>query len=322
MRKFEIIGTINPKTVNQEFLIDLNLAGVTIFRINGAHVDPEDIPEISILLRKSLKNKIKIQVDLGGSKIRTKNIYEPICIKKGKSLELKEANFNYPDFLKILDKGDIVLSSDGQLELTVEKVSKEKVKLKSRCDGFLLNNKGVHLITKSLAHLPVLSQKDKELVEFIKKGTIDYVGISFVRSPEQVQEVKSLFSDTPVKPIFKLETREATQKDTLKRILDLHDTFSIDRGDLVSEVGMVQFPEIFNRTLEECLSRKKRIFVATQIFASMVNHNIPFISELMEFDRLYRSDISGIQLSEEIAIGKYPFEILRIINERIESGEN
>jgi len=321
MKSFDITGTINPKTVDDKFLIDLHHAGVTIFRINGAHIDPSDIPEISKRVKKILKNKVKIQVDLEGSKIRTKDIYEPICIKKGKSIELRQTNFNRPDFLSILDKGDIILSSDGQLELTVEKITKEKVLLSTRCEGFLLNNKGIHLANKSLAHLPVFTQKDKILIKHMKQNQIDYAGISFVRSPEQVNEVLSTFSNSPVKPIIKLETKEATQKETLKQILSLHDTFSIDRGDLMSEVGMIQFPTIFERTLKDCLSRKKRIFVATQIFASMVNHNLPYISELMEFHRLYRANISGIQLSEEIAVGKYPFEVLRLINTMVSQGE-
>ncbi|PKL70341.1 MAG: hypothetical protein CVV30_03000 [Methanomicrobiales archaeon HGW-Methanomicrobiales-1] len=321
MRQFDITATINPKTVDDKFLIDLHQSGVTIFRINGAHIDPSDITEISKKIKKSLKNKVKIQVDLEGSKIRTKDIYEPICIKKGKLIELKQTNFNRTDFISILDKGDVILSSDGQLELTVEKITKEKVSLSSRCEGFLQNNKGVHLTSKSLAHLPVFTQKDQILIEHMKESQIDYAGISFVRSPEQVKEVLSIFHNSPVKPIIKLETKEATKNETLKQILSLYDTFSIDRGDLMSEVGIIQFPEVFNHTLEACLSYKKRIFVATQIFASMVNHNLPYISELMEFSRLYHANISGIQLSEEIAIGKYPFEILKLINEMKKSGE-
>lgn len=322
MRQFDITGTINPRTVNEKFLVDLHHSGVTIFRINGAHIDPSDIPEISKLIKKSLKNEVKIQVDLEGSKIRTKNIYEPIFIKKGKSLELKQTNFSYPDILSILETGDMLLSSDGQLELTVEKVTKKNIILHSSCDGLLQNNKGIHLATKSLAYLPVFSQKDKIIIDYIKKNQIDYAGISFVRSPEQVKEVLSTFSNSLVKSIIKLETKEATQKDSLKRIFELHDTFSIDRGDLMSEVGLIHFPKIFDQTLADCLSNKKRICVATQIFASMVSHNKPYISELMEFYRLYHANISGIQLSEEIAIGKYPFEILRLINEIILSGEN
>lgn len=323
MRPFDIIGTINPKTVNEKFLVNLNLSGVTIFRINGAHIDPNDIPEISELIKKkSLKNKVKIQVDLEGSKIRTKNIYEPICLKKGKTIELKRTNFNQSNFFALLDKGDILISSDGQIELTIEKITKEKVIINSRCDGFLFNNKGIHLVNKSLAQLPIFTEKDRVLIENIKQNQVDYAGISFLRSPEQVKEVLSIFRNSQSKPVIKLETKEATEKGALKQIIELHDTFSIDRGDLISEVGLNQFPKIFNHTLKECLSNKKRIFVATQLFASMIDHNKPFISELMEFHRLYQSNISGIQLSEEITIGKYPFEILRLINEIIKCGEN
>ena len=322
MRQFDIIGTINTKTIDEKFLDDLYQSGVTVFRINGAHIEPDDIPKISGLIRKQLSDKVKIQVDLEGSKIRTKNICKTIFLQKGKKVDLKSNNFNQPKILSILNEGDTILSSDGQIELVVDKISDEEVTLLSLCTGVLQNNKGIHIKNKSLNKLPVFTEKDTLFIKYIKKNQIDYAGISFVRSPEQVLEALTAFSNSRVKPIIKLETKEATEKESLRKILELHDTFSIDRGDLISEVGMTQFPSIFNYTLEQCLSHKKRIFVATQIFASMVDHNIPYISEIIEFHRLYQLDITGIQLSEEISIGKNPLEILKVINNIIMDGEH
>ena len=219
---------------------------------------------------------------------------------------MKPNNFNQPKLFSIIEEGDTVLSSDGQIELVVDKISNERMTLLSLCTGVLQNNKGIHIKNKSLDQLPVFTEKDKLLIKYIKQNQIDYAGVSFVRSPEQVMEAIAVFSNSRVKPIIKLETREATERESLRKILKLHDTFSIDRGDLISEVGITHFPIIFNYTLDQCLSHKKRIFIATQIFASMVDNNMPYISEIIEFHRLYQLNITGIQLSEEISIGKNP----------------
>jgi pyruvate kinase len=123
---------------------------------------------------------------------------------------------------------------------------------------------------------------------------------------------------TNIKPIVKLETKEASEQENLNKILTVADTFLIDRGDLLSEVGLIRFPNIFNMLLKATKDSKKSIFIATQLFGSMYQHNVPFLSEIMEFHRLLKENITGVQLSEETAIGLHPFAVLEVIKNLVE----
>ena len=313
MSKLEIIATINTHKITRAFLRQLVENGATIMRMNGAHVRPPDIPKAVGLIREHCGRDAKILVDLPGNKIRTSGLLQNVALKNGETFELESRNFSYPGFIDYLKAGDAVTSSDGQLSMAVEKVHADRVSFTALCDGELLNNKGLHLPAKSLAHLPFLFDRDREILKHALPCDIDYAGFSFIRTPENVDEAHSVLAGSAMTPIIKLETKEGTEPAALDAILKRASTFLIDRGDLASEVGMTRFPMTFNRTLAKALASGGKVFVATQLFASMYEHNLPHLSEVMEFHRLARTGIVGIQLSEEIAIGKHPLEVLKII---------
>lgn len=313
----QIIATLNSHKIEKDFILKLYASGATLFRLNGVHVKLGDIAQSVKLIREFVGNKVRILVDLPGNKIRTNNIYQNITLKMNEHFELGAANFNFRSFIDYLEKGDIILSSDGQLRMTVLKKCGERIILKALTNGEILNNKGMHLPTKSLSHMPFLFEKDMQIIDQCKQCDVDLIGFSFVRHPDNMKEAFNAISQSNLTPLFKLETREATDEKCLGAILDRGHSFLIDRGDLVSEVGIVRFPKIFNHIVDRVKKRKKELFVATQLFASMYNHNVPFISEVMEFHRLVKMGISGFQLSEEIAIGLYPFEVLKLMKDII-----
>lgn len=311
----EIIATINTTKADKEFICNVVEHGATILRINGAHVLPENIVSAVDKLREYTQGlKVKIMVDLPGNKIRTKNIYEEIRLQINENFELSKSNFNFEGFIDYLNVGNLVFSSDAQLKMETVKVSQNSVTFKALTNGVLLNNKGMHVQDKDLSNLPFVTERDELLLSACIKSSVDFVGLSFVRSAENIQQVRKLLAGIDIKLIVKLETKEGTSKKVLEEILNNADIFSIDRGDLFSEVGFEKFPETFISVMDATLKNKKKLFIATQLFASMYNHNVPFLSEVMEFYRLAKSGIYGIQLSEEIAVGLHPIEVLDTIS--------
>jgi pyruvate kinase len=311
--RLEIIATINTHKIGRRFLGELVEHGVTIMRLNGAHVLQDQIPKAVALIRECCGRDARVLLDLPGNKIRTSGLLESVSVKNGERFELEAKNFNVESFVRHLKEGDVVVSSDGQLKMVVETLVSDRVSFVSLCDGELLNNKGIHLERGRLADTPFLFERDRALLAAGVAVGIDYVGFSFVRTAENAREACRLLEGTGVAPILKIETREATEPDALDAILATTDRFLIDRGDLASEVGVLQFPSVFNRTLEKAVAGGRQVFVATQLFASMCDHNLPYLSEVIEFHRLAHSGIVGIQLSEEIAVGKHPVEVLRLI---------
>jgi len=115
-----------------------------------------------------------------------------------------------------------------------------------------------------------------------------------------------------IKIIAKLETREAIQN--MDSLLKANKYFLLDRGDLAGEMGIANVPKVQAQLIRKCRKLNKKLIIATQFLISMVNQPVPHISEVGEIYTVIKSGVSGIQLSEETAIGKYPYECINIIN--------
>lgn len=320
-RSLDIIGTVNLDEVSPEFLSALVEHGVTIFRLNGAHVPPSRIGEAVALIRRACGDEVKVLVDLPGTKIRTTGLRERVVLKKGDEFELEAGNFTMEAFVRALKVGDVLLSSDGQLKLTVEALPPGRIRLAAQCDGALLDNKGVHLQRETPSEVPFLVERDRLILAEAVKARVDYAGFSYVRSPDDVDEAHRVLAGTGIAPFIKLETREATTPETLEAILPRASVFLIDRGDLASEVGIAQFAPTFIATMTRALAAGKTLFVATQLFMSMCDKELPYLSEVVEFHRLVVAGIAGIQLSEETATGRHAIEVLRLIARLTGDGE-
>ena len=309
----DIIVSINTQKIDQTELLRMADLGATIVRLNGAHLDPNVLPSVIAAIRDKGKDRFRIMLDLPGNKIRTCGIQAPIALQVGQTFQLYPQNFSYPGFIGLLKEGDLLTSQDGRLHMRVDGLGGGCVTLRALSQGHLDNNRGVHRTGGSPTGMPFLLEKDHELIRLAKELPIDILAISYVRSTDDIGQIEKILAGCRLTPLYKIETREAIEH--LDAILGRVQRILIDRGDLSSEIGLVQFPDVFNRILDRCRPLGKEVFVATQLFASMIEHNRPFISEVMEFDRLVKIGIQGIQLSDETAIGHYPMEVLEFIAE-------
>jgi len=284
-----------------------------IYRINGAHSDPNGIKSSIEEIRGKIKGA-KILVDLPGNKIRTQNLNSPIEVKNGEEFFLDSRNTNYPDFLSFLQLGDEVYADDSTLTFKVSGIDKGIIKFISYSYGFLKNNKGLH-IRGIHDRIPFLFQKDKDIIEAINSLSIDFVGLSFVRDLDDIMIAKKLINDS-INIISKIETKSAVNN--LETILNEVKYILIDRGDLSSEVGLHKVPYYQDYIIEKSMFYSNKVFLATQFMKNMELNPIPSISEVIDLYNTFKSSVYGIQLSEETAIGKYPVECLRMVNTILE----
>jgi pyruvate kinase len=148
---------------------------------------------------------------------------------------------------------------------------------------------------------------------------VDYISLSFVRTVDDIRTAKRVvFShpDTKIKIIAKIETASAVKN--IEGILREIDTINVDRGDLSSDIGIMKLPPTQDLLIEAALRSKKDMFLATQVLKNMENHSMPLISELVDLYRSIRKGISGVQLSEETATGKYATECVKLIFDSFE----
>lgn len=309
---FSVLVTLGPSILEPEKLKRISSYGRCIFRINGAHEDAESMIGLTERVRAVLPTA-ELLVDLPGNKIRTKNLTTPIRLVRGENFRLLPSQINFSEFWSYLKKGDEVLANDSTYRLEVLSVDAEAIVLRSHSDGMLGNNKGLHVrgIHKDI---PFLFEKDQSLLRRAVELKLDFVSLSFVRTAEDIQESKKLLVSaggvTP-KIIAKIETESSVKN--LGPILQEVDLLNVDRGDLSSDIGLLNLPVTQERIIQSVLRAGKRIYLATQFLKNMENNPVPLIAELTSLHEVMKSGIHGIQLSEETAIGRYPCECVKLV---------
>ena len=311
MNNFDVITTLNLHLLNADMLTKLSKNGASIFRINGSHIRVDELNIYSSSVRNVLGKEAKLLIDLPGNKIRTAILSQPIVLQTGKSFDLHSDQINYPGFLENLAEGDLLLANDSLFKFRVEEIYKDKVTLLSYTDGALKSNKGIHLVGK-IVKSPFLFDRDRALIEEAKKCEVDYIGFSFVRTVADVEEARKSLKNSSLGSIFKIETASAVKN--LEQLIPLADNFLVDRGDLSCDIGIENVDRIQKFILRTVKKHpNKKIFFATQFFHSMLENNVPLISEICGFSDAVNEGVDGIQLSEETAVGKHPLEILQLI---------
>lgn len=281
-----------------------------IYRINGAHGSIADI-EAGI---KNIRSQIPgahILMDLPGNKVRTANIEVGIQLEKGKTFELLSSQFNYPDFYRHLQPGMTAWANDSVFEFEVVSADSERIVFLSKSDGVLINGKGVHVrgIHKDI---PFLFEKDRRLIELANQYKLDFVGLSFVRTPENVQEAKALIGEG-TQIISKIETIDAVEH--INEILPLVRYILVDRGDLSTDIGIEKIPRFQKYIIDKALYFDVKVFLATQVLKNMETKPIPTIGEIEALYEIMKSGVYGVQMSEETAVGRYVPECVHLLEQ-------
>lgn len=307
-----VIVTIGPSiSSNSELLKRINSLVSCIFRINGAHGTLKEIEDYIDYIRKTLPNS-KIMIDLPGNKIRLSNIETSQSFETGVPLTIKSSNLNYPSFISELQIGDKILANDSMYQFKIiEIIDNKEIKMVPNLSGKLSRGKGIHLKGKH-SNIPFLFKKDYDLLDISLHKKVDFVSLSYVRNKEDIGIIKDyLSSDNSIEIVAKIETSAAVNN--LSSIIKEVDFLNIDRGDLSTEVDIVNVPEIQKLVLTKVKKAGKKIFLATQFLKNMENSPVPSIPEVFGIHEAFGEGVDGLQLSEETAVGDYPFECVKYI---------
>ncbi len=297
MQRF--ILTVGPSLLNEVPLTEVHDKR-NIYRINGAHGSITDIEGYIKKIRCQIP-EADILMDLPGNKVRTKDLREGIVLEKGKEFFIANKNFNYPSFYKHLKPGMTAWANDSVFEFEVIEATERGIRFLSKSDGVLINNKGIH-VRGIHSEIPFLFEKDRQLIEIANQYSLDFVGLSFVRTAENVQEAKKILNSR-IQVISKIETIDAVEN--INQILSLVKFILVDRGDLSTDVGVEKIPRYQKFIIEKALYFDAKVFLATQILKNMETKPIPTIGEIEALYEIYKSGVYGVQMSEETAVGQY-----------------
>jgi len=332
-RHTKIICTIGPACDTTHTLRRMASAGMNVARLNFSHGDHEThlmaVRRIKSLNQK-LNHPVSILVDLQGPEIRTGELANSMDLKVGETFTLsvspvtdpeeRSVHVDYRSLVNDLKKGDKVTVDNGLINLEVLEVHELRLVCKVIDGGKLGSRKHINL-PGIRVNLPSITEKDRRDIQFAIKHELDFIALSFVRSPNDVLEARALVeqSEANVKLIAKIENQEGV--DSFPQILEVADGIMVARGDLGVEVDFRDLPVIQRHIVRECSRAGKPVIVATHLLESMRDAPMPTRAEVTDVANAVYEQADAIMLSGETASGKYPVrcvEVLDGIAKRIE----
>ena len=334
--KTKIVATLGPACNTTTAIHNLIKSGVNVFRINFSHAKNEEVLNYTDIIRSLNKEhnyNVAILADLQGPKIRIGELEQDITLKKGDeiSIESSEKSFfgnrnrvfiNYKNLAKDVKKGDQILIDDGKYVFTVLKTDKKsKVRIKALNTACLKSRKGINLPNSKIS-MPSLTPKDIKDVKFAISFEVDWIALSFVRSGDDLIELRKViekYSNVKIPIIAKIEKPEAI--DNIDDIIRYSDGIMVARGDLGIEIESQEVPLIQKKLVY--LSKKARIpvIIATQMMESMIESSTPTRAEVNDVANSVMDGADAVMLSAETSVGNNPVEVVSQISKIINSVE-
>lgn len=336
MRKAKIVCTIGPASDSAPLLERLIEAGMDAARLNLSHGTHELHASAIKSVRDAASRRraaVAIILDLQGPRIRVGDLPgDGIEVENDQLLRLETGPrsgrssmsgaipVTYPNLVRDVKPGARILIDDGAIELVVKEVSGESVECTVVTGGHISAHKGINLPGTSIS-VHALTDKDREDIKFGIALGVDYLALSFVRGPEDVIEAKELVArlggDVPV--IAKIERHEAVS--ALEGLVKEADGIMIARGDLGVEMGPEAVPILQKRIIQEANRRRRLVITATQMLESMTQSRRPTRAEASDVANAIFDGTDAVMLSAETAVGRYPWESVRVMDQIIRAAE-
>jgi pyruvate kinase len=326
MRCTKIVCTIGPATASPERLRALIEAGMDVARLNFSHGTHESHGQVIEHIRRisaELGKPVAILQDLCGPKLRLGTLPEEgVSVESGQSVrfvmaeEGKDAqSIPLPSstLFALVRPGERILIDDGRVEIVVTERNLNAIHGEVRIGGVIQTRKGVNVPD---TRLPVtsVSERDLEDLRFGILQGVDWVAVSFVRKPEDLQPVRYTIeaAGANIRVIAKIEKREALEN--FEAILQAADGIMVARGDLGVEMPIDEVPMIQKEIIARCNQAGKPVITATQMLESMVSAPHPTRAEASDVANSILDGTDAVMLSGETAVGQYPVEAVQVMH--------
>jgi pyruvate kinase len=321
----KIVATVGPACAKVEQMMELLHAGVDVFRVNMAHGERKEHEKTVADIRDAehrVGRPVAILVDLAGPKMRLgKLLQDPMLCESGQEFTFirgeEAANAgqltsNYELLIDELKVGDMVMLADGTVSMRVEAKQRDSVRCRVSQPGTIRSRQGINLPGVALS-VPSMTEEDTNNALWAAKCGIDYVSLSFVRSPNEIHALKTLLraSGSQAHVVAKIEKREALEH--LEAIVTATDAVMVARGDLGVETDVAETPVAQKRIIATCQRLRKPVIVATQMLDSMHHSRRPTRAEATDVANAILDGADACMLSGETAIGEYPRDAVEMM---------
>lgn len=326
----KIVANVGRRSGDYEILKKMALAGMNTARLNFAHASNDQLIELKANLKKVKEEtgiEVKVFQDLCGPRIRVGVLPEEIHMKEGEeysfSFDKCDANdktcipIDSKDLINDLEVGHPFYLVNGAIELTITKIADGKIFCKVERGGLLSSKKGINLPKTNLSG-GGLTKKDEIDAAFGASVGVDYMGLSFVQSEEDIIKLRKIIGPD-IKIIAKIE--RGTAMPSIDKIIRESDGIMIARGDLGIEMPMEELPILQKELIRHAHWHQKSAMVATQMMLSMVEKSHPTYAEVTDVANAVFDGADTLMLSDETAVGKYPVECITIMKKIIDRAD-
>ncbi|AUT03989.1 pyruvate kinase [Nostoc sp. CENA543] len=327
MRRTKIICTVGPATSAPDRLQALVEAGMNVARLNFSHGAYEFHAQTAQYIRQISADEQKpvaLLQDLCGPKIRLGTLPpEGLTVEAGDQVTfvLKEKGENIhelplplPTLFAMVRPGEPILINDGRVKMMVCDRDADRIHALVKTGGVISTRKGVNL---PVTRLPVssITEKDLQDLRFGMELGVDWVAVSFVQSPHDLEPAKRMIESAglSIRVIAKIERPEAVEQ--IDSIIAAADGIMIARGDLGVEMPIHQVPLIQKDIIRRCNQAGKPVITATQMLESMISAPDPTRAEATDVANSILDGTDAVMLSGETAVGQYPIAAVQVMND-------
>ena len=317
MLRTKVVCTLGPATSQPDTVLQMVRSGMNLARVNMSHGSRDDHRASIASVRAAadaVGQPVAVLVDLSGPKIRVGDLPEPLDLLAGSTVvmapreeaEGTEIPITYAPLAEEIVANDVVLLDDGLLKLRCTGTDGTRTLLEVVRGGTLKSRKGINLPTVNVK-APSLTEKDLSDLDFALEEGVEYIGLSFVRRPEDVVDLKERVAGRAL-VVAKIEKVQALK--AIEEILAVTDAVMVARGDLGVELPFERVPLAQKRIIQLANYYGRPVITATQMLESMIENARPTRAEASDVANAILDGSDAVMLSGETAVGKYPLEAL------------
>jgi pyruvate kinase len=323
MRRTKIVATIGPASREPDTLLAMVKAGMDVARLNYSHGTLHEHEETVRRVRDAARRAgrpVAILQDLPGPKLRIGPLRDDVVeLKPGDMVtftcgddhvgDARHMTITWPGLAEALHKDEVLYLADGSVRLRVTdaRPATSEVDAEVEVGGAVASRQGLNIPGPAHA-LPSVPEEDLELLRHGESIDVDMVALSFVRSPQDVEDVRA---HTRLPLIAKMEKPQAVER--AEDIIRAADCVMVARGDLGIEMRIEQVPAVQKRLLELAGWLARPSITATQMLDSMVTSSRPTRAEVADVANAILDGTDAVMLSQETAIGAYPVEAVAMM---------
>ncbi|KAK9843289.1 hypothetical protein WJX74_009903 [Apatococcus lobatus] len=339
-RRTKIICTIGPTSSSPEMLQILAANGMNVARLNMCHGTHEWHRNIITTIRKLNRDKgysVAIMVDTEGSEVHLQEIDQPVKVEAGDEYTLtvrsgvrqdRTIGVSYDAFIDDVQVGDMVVVDGGMVSLEVLDKAGPDVTCRVVDPGIILSRanltfrRGGGIVRAHNAMLPIISSKDWLDIDFAISQEVDFIAVSFVKTADVINNLKSYLrarSSKPIEVVSKVESYDSVPN--IPDIVAASDCVMVARGDLGAQIPLEDVPSVQKEIVVRCRQMGKPVIIASHLLQSMMEYPTPTRAEVADIADVVRQRADCLMLSGESAVGAYPDKavgVLRAVATRIE----